>query len=205
MELKEYIKIIKKKAKLILTIGVVVAVSALLFSVFKPIKYETSLSLFINKNKTQQTDDFKYDGYYALQAGEVIADSVQQWLKSPETVDAIYQKARIDPSFKNIKSYTKKFNAKKMSAQYVEVKFESDSKEEAGKISSAVAEVIKDKIKNLEENSEEELSFSIESENPIIVESKPNVFLNAIIGLVSGLFFGVFIAFGKEYFSSNSF
>lgn len=202
MELKEYIKITQKRARLVLTVGILVAVSALLFSVFKPVKYETSLSIFINKNKTQQTDDFKYDGYYALQAGEIIADSVQQWLKSPETVNAIYQKAQIDPSFKNIKSYTKKFNAKKMSAQYVEVKFESNSEEEASKISSAVVEIVKNKVKNLEKNSEEELSFSIENENPIIIESKADVYLNAIIGFVSGLFFGVFIAFGKEYFGN---
>jgi len=203
MELKEYIKIIKKRTRMILTIGILVAVSTLLFSVLKPINYETSLSLFINKNKTQQTDDFKYDGYYALQAGEVIADSIQQWLKSPETVNAIYQKAQVDSSFGNIKSYTKKFDAKKMSAQYVEVKFGSSTEEEAGKISSAVVETIKDKLKNLEENSEEELSFSIESENPIIIENRPRVYLNVVIGFISGLFLVVFIVFGKEYFSNE--
>lgn len=203
MELKEYIKIIKKRTRLILTIVILVTASSLLFLVFRPVKYETSLSLFINKGKTQQTDDFKYDGYYALQAGEIIADSVKQWLKNPETVNAIYQKARIDPSFKSIKSYTKKFDAKKMSAQCVEVRFESSSEEEASKISSVVAEVIKDKLKNLEKNSEEELSFLIESENPIIIENKHDVYLNAIIGLVSGLFLGIFIAFGKEYFGNS--
>jgi capsular polysaccharide biosynthesis protein len=202
MELKEYIKIIKKRSKLILVVATITGSFAFLFSTIQPVKYETSLSLFINKNETQETDDFKYDGYYALQASEIIADSIEQWLKSPEFVNAVYQKAQVDQDFRNIKSYTKKFTAKKMSAQYVEVKFKSNNRQEAEKVSSAIAEAVNSKVKALGENSEREISFSIESGNPIIIESKPSAFLNSIIGLVSGLILGIFIVFGKEYFSS---
>jgi capsular polysaccharide biosynthesis protein len=116
MELKEYIKIIKKRSKLILVVATITGSFAFLFSTIQPVKYETSLSLFINKNETQETDDFKYDGYYALQASEIIADSIEQWLKSPEFVNAVYQKAQVDQDFRNIKSYTKKFTAKNVGA-----------------------------------------------------------------------------------------
>lgn len=200
MELKEYIKIIKKNYKLVLAVAVITGLSAFLFSVAQPIKYEASLSLFVNKDKTQETDDFKYDGYYALQAGEMIIGSIVEWLKSPEVVNSIYQKAEIEHNFKNIKSYTKKFTVKKMSAQYVEVKFKMNNKEDAEKISSAIVEVIKSKVKNLEENSEQEVSFLVENEKPVIVESKPDALLNLIIGLVSGFTLGIFVVFGKEYF-----
>lgn len=200
MELKEYLKIIKKNSKLIVIISIITGISAFLFSITQPLKYEVSSSLSISKNKTQETDDFKYDGYYALQAGEIITNSIEQWLKNPETVNAIYQKAEVAQDFKNIKSYAKKFTANKMSAQHIEVKFETDNKEDAEKISSAITEVIKSKVKNLEKNSEQELSFLVESEEPLIFESKSNAFLNLIIGLVSGLILGTFAVFGKEYF-----
>jgi capsular polysaccharide biosynthesis protein len=88
-----------------------------------------------------------------------------------------------------------------MSPQYVEVKFKTNTKDKAEKMSSAIIKVINAKVKALSENSEQEISFYIENKNPIIVESKPNVFLNSIIGLVSGLILGIFIVFGKEYFS----
>ena len=201
MELKEYIEIIKKNFKLILSVAIITGLSAFLFSVLQPVKYEASLSLFINKDKTQETDDFKYDGYYALQASEIIADSVEQWMKSPEVVDAIYQEAGIKHDFESFKNYTKKFTVKKMSAQYIEVKFKANNREDAEKISAAVAEVTRSKIKALGENSGQELSFLVKNENPVIIESKPNVFFNLIIGLVSGLFLGVFMVFGREYFS----
>jgi len=174
--------------------------SAFLFSVLQPVKHEVSLSLFINKNKTQETDDFKYDGYYALQAGEIMAGSVAEWLKSPETVNAVYQEAEVKHNFEDLKSYAKKFTVKKMSAQYVEVKFGTKNKEDAEKISLAIIETAKSKMKNLEEKSGQEVSFSIENEKPIIIKSRSDAFLNLIIGLVSGLFLGIFVVFGKEYF-----
>ena len=203
MELKEYLKIIKKNSKLILIIGIIAGVSAFVFSAVQPIKYETSLSLSIIKDKTQVTDDFKYDGYYALQSSEIIADSIEQWLKSPEIVNAIYQKAEVEQDFQNIKSYTKKITAHKMSPQFVEVKFKGNSREEVEKVSTAIAEVVNAKIKKLKEASEQEISFSINSGNPVIVENKPDAVLNLIIGLISGLFVGVFFVFGRRYFSSS--
>ena len=201
MELKEYLKIIKKNSKLILTIGIITAVSAFVFSAAQPAKYETSLSLAVIKDKTQTTDDFKYDGYYALQASEIIAVSIEQWFGSPEIVNAIYQKAKIDQDFKNIKSYTKKFTARKMSMQYVEVKFESKTREEAEKISVAAIEIINNKVEKLKESSEQEVSFSVSSGNPVTVENKPDEILNLIIGLISGLALGIFVVFLRRYFS----
>ena len=199
MELKEYLKIIKRDSKLIIIISIVTAVSAFAFSIAQPIKYETSLSLSIIKDSTQITDDFKYDGYYAFQSSEIIADSIEQWLKSPEVVNAIYQKAEIKQDFKNIKSYTKKFTAQKMSPQYVEVKFKSETTEEAKKVSMAVVEIINAKIEKLKKNSEQEISFLISSEDPVIVKSSPDAFLNLIIGLISGLALGVFVIFLRRY------
>ena len=201
MELKEYLKIIRKDSKLIIVISIITAVSAFMFSVAQPIEYETSLSLTIVKDKTQTTDDFKYDGYYALQSSEIMANSIEQWLKSPETVNAIYRRAQVDPEFKNIKSYTKKFIAKKMSPQYVEVRFKSSTTEEAKKISTATIEIINAKVEKLKESSEQEISFLVSSENPVIVESRTDVILNLIIGLISGMALGVFVVFLRRYFS----
>ncbi len=200
MELKQYLKIIKENAKLILIITLLTVLFSFVFSAIKPTKYDASLSLLISPNKTQETDDFKYNGYYALQAGEIIADSTEQWIKSPEFVSAVYQKVQLDPNFRNIKGYAKKFKADKMSSQYVEVKFETDTKEEAEKISQAITKILNNKTEILAENSQEELSFVIVGSQPIILESRPNIVFNMIIGLIAGLFLGIFTVFGRRYF-----
>lgn len=200
MELKEYLKIIKKNLKLILAVGAIAALSAFLFSSLQHTEYETSLPILISKNKTQDTDDFKYDGYYALQAGEMLADTITEWIKSPAVVNAIYQEAEVSGNFGSVKSYTKKFTAKKMSSQHIEIRFNSDAKESAEKISLATVKIINDKIKTLEKNSEEEIAFLVSGESPVIVEKKPDAPLNLFIGFVSGLILGIFVVFGKEYF-----
>lgn len=200
MELKEAIAIIGNKIKMITAISAITAMSAFVFSAIQPMAYETSLSLLISKEGTQETDDFKYDGYYAFQTGEILADSIQQWMKSPETVNEIYKEAGINQDFKNIKSYSKKFTAKKMSPQYAEVKFETPSRNEAEKISSAIVKVINNKAKKIQENSKQEISFKVESGSPVILEDRPDIPLNSIIGLISGAVLGIFFVLIKEYF-----
>ncbi len=200
MELREYVKIVRKGSKLIIAVSVVTGLSAFLFSTMRPIKYEVSLSLFVKKVGTQQTDDFKYDNYYALKAADIIADSIEKWLKSPSVVDAIYQEAGIDRSFRNIREYTKRFSAKKMASNYVEVRFKAGSQQEAEKISSAIVKVVKMKTETLEGSKKEETGYSIESESPVIVKDKVDIFFNLLIGLACGLILGTFIVFAKEYF-----
>ncbi len=203
MELKQYLKIIGQNKKIIIAIAVLTALFSFIFSVVQPMKYETSLSLLISKSKTQETDDFKYDGYYALRASEIMADSVEQWLESPDVVNLVYQKAGINPDFRNIKSYTKKFRARKMSSQYVEVKFNTFTKKDAEKISLAIIKVINGKAEALEKNSGEEVAFSVSGTNPVIVENRPDIFLNLFIGFISGLALGIFAVFGREYFKGD--
>ena len=204
MELKEYIKIIKNDLKLIFIIALITSFSAFLFSFLQPVKYETSLSLLLSKDSSQMTDDFKYDGYYALEASGILADSIVQWIKSPELISSVYQKAQIDGKFKNLKSYTKKITAKKMSQQYIEVKFETNNIDQANKISVAIIDEINNKIQNIKKDSEEEIAFLISNENPITIKKEQNIFLNSIIGLISGVMLGIFFVFFKRYLKTDS-
>jgi len=203
MELKEYIKIIKNNLKLIFVITLITSFSAFLFSSLQPIKYETSLSLLLSKDGSQLTDDFKYDGYYALEASGILADSIVQWTKSPELVSSVYQKAQIDGKFKNLKSYTKKIIAKKMSPQYIEVKFETNNIDQANKISIAIIDEINGKIQKMKNDSEGEIAFLISNENPITIKKEQNIFLNSIIGLISGIMLGIFLVFFRKYFETD--
>jgi len=201
MELKEYVTIIKKSFKIIVITSALTGLFSFLFTSVQPLKYETSMSLFINKKYSQETDNFKYDGYYALQTSEMLSDTIIEWTKSPEFVNSVYTKAGVDLNFNSIKKYSKAFNVKKMSSQYIKINFTSTNKAEAVKISSTISSEIKEKIKTIENESEKELSFSVTSKDPIIIVSKPKILINLIIGIFSGLIIGIFFVFTKRYFS----
>lgn len=87
-----------------------------------------------------------------------------------------------------------------MSPQYVEVKFKASGKDEAEKLSSAIVKVINNKTIKIQESSNQEISFRVESGNPVIMETRPDIAVNSIIGLLSGFLLGIFFIFTKEYF-----
>ena len=199
MELKEYLKIIKRGISLVLSLTLLVGLAALIFTASQETLYETSLSLSISRADTQETLDYKYDQYYAIQASELFANTVEQWLKSPEVATKIYQKAEVELPVKSLRKLTKKFRANKMASQYVEVGFKAKSKDEAKRISSATLAVLQDKAALLSQVDRTAL-FSIIGAEPVIVEDKPDIGLNTFLGLVTGLFLGIGLAFLKEYF-----
>lgn len=201
MELKSYLKVIKSEKKMIIALTLLTALAAYIFSIYMPAHFETSVSLFIAKDGTQDTTEFKYDGYYALESGEIVADNVEKMLQSPQLVEKIYGASEIDPNFKNIKGYKKKFTAKKMSNSYVEVSFETDSREDAAKLAKSLTAAVNEQVKGAGSQSQNEVAFKIENTEPIIIESKLDATLNLFVGLLSGAFLGILAAFLKKYFA----
>lgn len=201
MELKSYLIVIKSEKKMIIAITLLTALAAWIFSIYMPAHFETSVSLFIAKDGTQTTDQFKYDGYYALSAGEVVADNVEKMLQSPQLVEKIYGASGVDPNFKNIKGYKKKFTAKKMSNSYVEVSFQTPNRTDAEKIAEALTKTVNEQMNGISSQSQNEVAFKIENTEPIIIESKLDATLNLFVGLLSGAFLGILAAFLKKYFA----
>lgn len=199
MELKEYWRIVREGKKMIVVFTILTAVFAFGFSVYASRVYEASISLFLSKSGTQETVDFKYDGYYALQSEEMIADSIEKMLQSPEVVETIYRESGIDPAFKNIKSYKKKITAHKMSSQYIEVGFSARSREDAQKIADALTRTVRQKMEGQKDASGQEVSFVIDGAEPIILEKKANVPLNTAVGFLAGALLGIFAVFVKKY------
>lgn len=202
MELRDYLKIIKKHYKLILVITILVGVSSFIFTLRKSVVYDTSLSLFITRSAPQDTQDYKYDGYYAIKAAELFSDTIKQWLESPEVVVEIYKQAEIDLTLKSLRKLRKKFTAYKMSSQYVEVRFKAKERAEAQEVSRAITKVLQSKTQELT-GATKDISFSIKGANSVIVENIPKPLLNGLIGLVSGFVLGLFIIFFKEYYRKD--
>lgn len=202
MELRDYLKIIKKHYKLILIITILVGASSFVFTLKRPVVYDTSLSLFITRTTTQATQDYKYDGYYAIKAAELFSDTVRQWLQSPEVVIEIYKKAGIDLELESLRKLGKILKVYKMSPQYVEVRFKAEEKEKVQKISSVIPSVLQSKAQQLAWSSGD-LAFYIRATSPVIIENKPKPLFNGLIGLISGFVLGIFVVFFREYFKKE--
>lgn len=199
MELKEYLQIIKKNVKLFVSIIVVVVLAFFAYFYLRPVFYSTSLTLNISRQGTQNTDQFKYDDFYRLQADEKFAETLVEWLKDPRIVTNIYAKAGVNSSGFSIRQLQKSFTSQKMSSQVVNVNFSSLDRKTAEKISQAIAETISQSTEDLNKNQKEDTWFEIVAQDPVIVKYQP-VFLSVFLGsLAIGIFLAFWIVLVKHY------
>jgi len=201
MELKEYIRIFKKEKNIISGTVLLVFISTLIFSGLKEVSCENDMLLLISRSGTQNTADYKYDGYYAVQASDIFADNASQWLASASIASEIYIRAKAESELRSLKDFSKIFKADKLSSQYVRVRYRSKDKETAIDLAHAITDVLQEKADLLSRSSIEQISFKIIYSDPLSIESKSDFLLNGILAIIGGLFLGIFMALGKNYFN----
>ncbi len=200
MELREYLKILKQEKNIISGTIVILMVFATIFTIEKPVSFASDLMLLISRKGTQATDNYKYDGYYAVQASDVFSDNISQWLASASVASEIYSRAKIKTDFTDFKQFSKIFKAKKLSSQYVEVRYETPDEQSAKVIARAIVDVLQEKTDSLSKSSNEEISFNIIYNDPLVIRSENSVWWNNLMAIFGGLFIGILLAFGKNYF-----
>lgn len=198
-----YLKIIKKYINIILIISILIAVMTYIFTARQPVYYNSSLSLLISGTQVQDTNDYRFDGYYTIQATDLFGGTVVAWLKSPEVVTSIYEQAKVDIDKTNIKNLTKIFKAEKLAPHYVEVRYKTSRENDAERIAEAITQVLAQKTLSLGELSKKQTDFYVNSGDPVIALVKPPVLVNTLLGLVIGALAGILLGIVKEYFKRD--
>lgn len=203
MEFKEYLKILRQEKNIVISSIIILMIFTTIFTVEKPVSYASDLALLISRKGAQATDNYKYDGYYAVQASDIFSDNISQWLASASIASEIYSRAKIESGFVDFKRFSKIFKAKKLSSQYVEVRYETKDEQSAATIARAIVDVLQEKTDSLSKSSNEEISFNIIYNDPLVIKSVDSIWWNNLLAVLGGLFLGIMLALGKNYFSSN--
>lgn len=198
MELDEYLRASFRHRWLILGTALLAAAAGFISVTLQPISYDTSVALTIHRVNQPNTGDFQYDGYYAMQASDFVAQTIVSWLGTPALVQQIYQAAGFDPSIRSIEEVGRRFQPKKLSAQSVAVRFTDESRTVAEKLAGAVSTTISDRVAQLDLTVDGKPSFKTEAASPVIVERQPKPWFAGGIGLIAGALAGWFIAAAVE-------
>jgi len=165
----------------------------------KPISYDTSLTLNISRKGNQETQDYKYDDYYRLQADEKFAETIVEWMKSPRIVTDIFSGSGQDPSNLSIKQLTKSFKAEKLSSQVVSINFNSEDEKTSRKISDSIIAILTANTENLNQNQKENAWFEIHPQEAVVVKKSYNFLLIFFVSLLIGAFLGFWLVLIKLY------
>jgi len=203
MELKEYIRIIKKNRNLFFGVIAISVLAAFGYVYTRPVRYDSSLALNITRTGTQKTDQFKYDNFYRLQADDKFTETVVEWLKSPRVAEDIYSNAGIDASKMTLRQLSKAVKPEKMSSQLVLVSFSAPDMATSKKISTAVFKAVNDNTVALNRDQQDAEWFQVLSQDPVIVRYHMNPWLLLAISFIFGTFIAFWAVMIKHYFSQD--
>lgn len=202
MELREFLYALRKEWKLLLGTVVLVVGGVFLWQAVKPDTYQTIVSLHIARSfdASQKSDEYRYGDFYRLQADERFADTVVRWLLSPAIVLDILKEAEIPLHTIQYKNLTKQFQPKRLSSQFIEVRFLIFQEEDGKKIADGMRSVLNKQSENLNIDSPEKNGwFVIVVDTPITYLAVWDWKRTLIFTFCIGGLFGVWLIVAKEY------
>ncbi len=174
-------------------------VAALVFSLLRPSYFDASLSFSINRTSRQETAEYQYDGYYAIQAADLFSQTVMSWLMTPSVLLEIYQTAGINPNISSLEELSSRFKTRQYSAQNIVVRYKERDFSSSENIGTAITNIIQEKSQVANQDADQKSLFSVVGSKPVIVEREPAIALNTLIGLVAGLIVSLLAAYVLEY------
>lgn len=176
MELKDYLSIGKTYKKVIFGAGLLGTVIALVASSMLSQGYEGEISFIIRNTNTQETTEFQYDAYYALEASDRITRMTEQYVKQ-EGLDVA---------------------TKRLGNQYLVVSYTDKSLEELETKTQRLRERIPSFVSSLAPAPEQK--FEAVAQEVKEQERQARWTQNILAGLIAGLFVGIMLALLDYYF-----
>lgn len=202
MEVRDYIKFLSKNCLMIFLITLAFAAVTYIVSVTKPPTYQSSASLEVSRfeKKSQgEVSYFQYDNYYSYQTASAASDNLIGWIMSAATVAEIYEKAGYSVPNTSLKDLAKTFTAVKVvgTSAVVSISYSAQDKDKSIKIVSTATDVLKGKVENYNNVSDQNV-FSVQSSDPFTVIAPKMEVLNTIIAVFIGLLLAIGTASVRE-------
>jgi hypothetical protein len=161
-----------------------------------PLRTSVSFAFTISQQARQATTDYSYDGYYALRASELVADTMISWLGTPSIVKEVYDDAGIRMTDAEIKAIAgRAFRGKKFSSQNVVVSYSASDTIVAAKLYESLSRLLSDRARSLVLSPEQETLFIVTASEPVIAETGVPPMRAGLAGAFVGAFIGLACAY----------
>lgn len=173
--------------------GAVVAVVVYAISATRKPKFAASLSITVDRASAQTTVEYQYDGYYAIQAADLFSQTLLSWFLTPSTLLSFYDEAGLDSHITSLNEIVSRFRARKFSAQNLVVQFADADRNTAERLGNAINTVVERNGEQLNVTASGDPLFDIRTQTPVIVETRTNAPLNALLAFVVSIFLGLVV------------
>ncbi len=187
--LKRTLNRVQSRLPLVLIISVFLAVAVFAMIRNKDPVYEIHFSYLVSLKEREGGEDYRYDGYYALQATDLFTATLAQWIKAPEVVAGVREKAGY-PVSNDSKEVVSSVKAVKTAPQLIEVTIVDDDRERAEKILKGLEDVVSTMIEAYNE-SDAELVFEMMRTNSWVGQKKLSATIISLLVFVFAVFLGI--------------
>ncbi|MBI5404748.1 MAG: hypothetical protein HY976_00825 [Candidatus Kerfeldbacteria bacterium] len=199
MEFRDAIRTYLRRRWLGIGILILTVAGAYGWQMLQPVRYSTSMSLGVNRVNADQTPDYQFDGYYALQAADLFSQTLVSWMQTPSILVEIYDQAGLPTDVDSIRGLTSRFKTKKVAAQNVVVTYSSPTQAEAEKLATAITAVTTRLTATVNRSADNKAFFELVAAKPVIVKAKMDPVITGVaagmVGLVLALFLVPFVAY----------
>ncbi|MBI4093234.1 MAG: hypothetical protein HY420_04895 [Candidatus Kerfeldbacteria bacterium] len=203
MELRQSFFLFKRRLRLSLIIFTLIVGGTFAWAYGQPPHYTTSLSLSVNRVNKESTSDYQYDGFYALQAADLFAQTVVSWLQAPPVLVEIYEQAGLTPpTVGSLRRLTTRFKTKKYSAQNIVVTYSSATADEASKLAAELTKNMQQRAEAANRTADGKTIFEIQSTKPVIIRAQPNPLLLGAVSVLVAVTLLLFLVPLVEYLAT---
>ena len=198
--LKEWLDLIKKRAKVILAIIIifVLVAASVTFFVLKP-EYESNTTLMVGKpvHKVAVNPDEQIT-YQEIQTNRLLVSTYGEIAKSRLVLDQVIKNLKLDATSSSLRN---KINVSLVkNTEIIQISVTDQDPERAAIIANELAMAFSDQIaKIMNVENIKIIDKAIPSHHPV----KPNRKLNIAISLILGVMVGVFVAFILEFLDTS--
>lgn len=157
--LNHYRTAVTRHLPLLLGISLLTAVLAYGIATRLGPTHQVHFSYLISLSEREPSTEFRFDGYYALQATDLFATTLARVIGTPEVIVAAHQAAELPLPTTDARQVTRLVRAEKTAPQLVEVTVSGDNQETALRLAEGVKQVVDHEVARYHEQGIPALRF----------------------------------------------
>ena len=123
--------------------------------------YESHFSYVVSLSQREESEEFQFDGFYALQATDLFAATLTSWIQTPEVIVAAHERVGLELPSNNPRALTRIVRAEKTAPQLVQVTVRGDNPTEGLVLVQGLQAVMDERVDEYHDQGIPALAFRI--------------------------------------------
>lgn len=153
--------------------------------------HEVHFSYLVSLSQRDIVNEYRFDGFYALQATDLFAATLAKWAATPEVVVAAYQEAGLELPSEDPRSLARAVRAEKSAPQLVTVTVRDQSREVAEALAAGLQEIIEENVATYHAQGVPAVQFRVVGTQPWTGVTKISVPIVVVATFIAALLLAV--------------